>query len=165
MNDFGNYLRKLRGKRTLREMEQLTGLSHSYLHTLEKGIDPRSKKERKPTPEVLQKLASTLSIDYYELLEKAGYVNKNDFFIQETSEVVKLHTGNELANRDAHYPTLSENSLHAREISQETESYLDDLSIFLNKDVITYYGHLLTKEERDKISEMLERMFPQYVKN
>ena len=165
MNDFGNYLRKLRGKRTLREMEQLTGLSHSYLHTLEKGIDPRSKKERKPTPEVLQKLASTLSIDYYELLEKAGYVNKNDFFIQETSEGVKLHTGNELANRDAPYPTLSENSLHAREISQETESYLDDLSIFLNKDVITYYGHRLTKEERDKISEMLERMFPQYVKD
>ncbi len=164
MNDFGNYLRELRGERTFREMEQITGLSHTYLRTLENGFDPRSKKERKPTPEVLQKLASKLSVDYYELLDKAGYVNKDDFFFQETPEGLKLYTGIEAVKRRSSYPTLSDNSLHAREISQEKETYLDDLSIFLNKDVITYYGHQLTKGERDKISEMLERMFPQYVK-
>lgn len=76
MNDFGKYLKELRGNKSLREMERITGLSHTYLSTLEKGIDPRSGKERKPTPEILKKLSETLDINYTELMEKAGYINE-----------------------------------------------------------------------------------------
>ncbi len=76
MNDFGKYLKELRGNKSLREMERITGLSHTYLSTLEKGIDPRSGKERKPTPEILKKLSETLDINYTELMERAGYINE-----------------------------------------------------------------------------------------
>lgn len=74
MNEFGEYLRELRGDRSLREMERITGLSHTYLSTLEKGVDPRSGKERKPTPETLKKISETLNVPYEELMKKAGYI-------------------------------------------------------------------------------------------
>lgn len=74
LSEFGKYLKELRGKRSLREMERITGLSHTYLSTLEKGFDPRSGKERKPTPETLKKLSDTLEVSYEKLLEVAGYI-------------------------------------------------------------------------------------------
>ncbi|MER2079364.1 helix-turn-helix domain-containing protein [Psychrobacillus psychrotolerans] len=76
MNEFGEYLKQLRGKRSLRELERITGLSHTYLSTLEKGYDPRSKKPRHPTPEVLKKISGSLDVEYDLLLEKAGYIDK-----------------------------------------------------------------------------------------
>lgn len=76
MNEFGEYLKELRAGRSLREMERITGLSHTYLSTLEKGVDPRSGNERKPTPEALKKLSDSLGVSYSELMSKAGYVEE-----------------------------------------------------------------------------------------
>ncbi|MEA0554168.1 helix-turn-helix transcriptional regulator [Lysinibacillus irui] len=78
MNEFGTFLRELRGNRSLREMQKMTGLSHTYLSSLEKGVDPRSGKERKPTPDILRKLSETLEVEYTTLMEKAGYSKKKD---------------------------------------------------------------------------------------
>lgn len=78
MNDFGVFLKELRGERSLREMEKITGLSHTYLSSLEKGKDPRSGNERKPSPEVLKKIARTLNVNYSTLMEKAGYADEQD---------------------------------------------------------------------------------------
>lgn len=77
MNELGNYLKELRGKRSLREVQKGTGISHTYLSTLEKGYDPRTKKERKPTPEVLRKLALYYEVPYVVLMTKARYVDVN----------------------------------------------------------------------------------------
>ena len=76
---FPEKLNQLRGNRTFRELERITGLSHTYLATLEKGIDPRSGNERKPTPDVLRKLSETLNVDYIELMIAAGYITLDDF--------------------------------------------------------------------------------------
>lgn len=74
---FGDYLKELRGNRSLREMEKITGISHTYLSTLEKGYDPRSGKERKPTPETLKKLSESLNVPYEDLMRKAGYMKNS----------------------------------------------------------------------------------------
>lgn len=78
MDDFGNYLRKLRNEKSLsiRRASEGIGISHTYLDSLEKGYDPRTKKERKPTPEVLQKISDYYTIDYEHLLFLAGYISK-----------------------------------------------------------------------------------------
>lgn len=76
--EFSQYLKELRGDRSLREMERITGLSHTYLSSLEKGFDPRSGKERKPTPEILRTLSESLNVNYVELLLKAGYLKIED---------------------------------------------------------------------------------------
>lgn len=78
MSEFGKYLKELRGDKSFREMERITGLSHTYLSTLEKGVDPRSGKERKPTPDVIRKIAETLGENYFKLMKIAGYMNQAD---------------------------------------------------------------------------------------
>lgn len=42
MNDLAEIIRSLRGDESLRQASKRVGLSHNYLRTLEKGIDPRS---------------------------------------------------------------------------------------------------------------------------
>ncbi len=69
---FGEYLRNLRKNKgfTLKDLAKLTGLSHSYLSQLERGIRGSN---GAPSPELLRKLSEPLGVDYYELMEKAGY--------------------------------------------------------------------------------------------
>lgn len=96
MNEFGEYLKELRGGKSLREMERITGLSHTYLSTLEKGVDPRSGKERKPTPDILKKLSEALDVPYMSLMRKAGYIDEttldfiNDFESNGLQELKKV---------------------------------------------------------------------------
>lgn len=67
---FGHYLRELRKQAglTLREIEDRTGISNSYLSQLENGyID-------QPSPRNLQKLAEAYGISYESLMTQAGYL-------------------------------------------------------------------------------------------
>jgi HTH-type transcriptional regulator, competence development regulator len=56
---------------TLRDVEDLTGLSNGYLSLLEND------KVRQPRPPVLYKLAQALGASYVELMERAGYAPTN----------------------------------------------------------------------------------------
>ncbi|MGE7273555.1 helix-turn-helix domain-containing protein [Brevibacillus panacihumi] len=112
MHSIGETLKRLRGKRSLREMEKITGISHTYLSSLEKGVDPRTGKERKPSPETLHKIASALGVDYLGLIEEAGYLfeaydekSKSALLAiyKKTSENIKAIKNELLNNGD--YPT------------------------------------------------------------
>ena len=77
----------LKEKRTeegmsLRDFSKHLNISHAYLAKLEKGIDPRSGKEVKPTMEALQKIAIGLNVSQQYLLQLA----KEDLFEQNTDE-------------------------------------------------------------------------------
>ncbi|AII57385.1 helix-turn-helix domain-containing protein [Dehalococcoides mccartyi] len=71
MNDFGEYLRKLREaqKLSLREMAAKTGVSVSYITQIENG------KRKAPGPEVLKKLAPAYNVPVRDLLKAAGYLD------------------------------------------------------------------------------------------
>lgn len=71
MNDFGEYLRKLREaqKLSLREMAAKTGVSVSYITQIENG------KRKAPGPEVLKKLAPAYNVPVRDLLKAAGYMD------------------------------------------------------------------------------------------
>src|SRR3954468_18049148 len=66
----GVYLRDLRRARrlTLREAEERSGVSNSYLSQVENGHI------RQPSPYVLQKLAEAYSVPYEHLMLRAGYI-------------------------------------------------------------------------------------------
>ncbi|NMO97450.1 helix-turn-helix domain-containing protein [Paenibacillus lemnae] len=67
--EFGSYLRELRknANLTMRKLDSLSGVSHSYISQLERG-------ERGiPSPDILKKLADPLNISYMDLLHKAGH--------------------------------------------------------------------------------------------
>lgn len=72
MNEFSKKIKHLRGKQSLREASKNIGISHTYLDSLEKGYDPRTGKERKPTIEVINKISKYYKYDFFELSRMAG---------------------------------------------------------------------------------------------
>jgi len=128
MGELGALLRKLREKESLRDVSSRSGVSHSYLGLIEKGVDQRSGKPIKPTPETLKALADAYNYSYEELMRKAGY-------IQETSEIYKL--------TDA--------------ISNEP-SQIFDLEKALQEGMLFFRGRVLSKKECKKILDMIHIM-------
>lgn len=68
MNEFGKKIKELRGAKSIRESARGIGISHTYLDSLEKGYDPRTGKERKPTVDVVHKIAKYYEYDFVTLL-------------------------------------------------------------------------------------------------
>ncbi len=66
--DVGEMLRRLRGNRSLRGVQRLTGISNAYLSQVEKG-------DRRPGPRVLSRLAALYGVRLQELLRKAGHLD------------------------------------------------------------------------------------------
>lgn len=77
----GEYLRNLRSARkmSLRDVEEGSGVSNAYLSQLEQG------KITKPSPHFLHKLAGCYLVPYETLMEKAGYINKEEAGPQKVS--------------------------------------------------------------------------------
>lgn len=83
--EIGKYIKELRGSKSLRQMERDTGISHTYLSSVEKGRDPRSKKELIPPPPTLKKIAEGTGADYLEMLKIAGYLS--DYMDEKLTEL------------------------------------------------------------------------------
>ena len=66
--DVGEMLRRLRGNRSLRGVQRLTGISNAYLSQVEKG-------DRRPGPKVLSRLAALYGVRLQELLRRAGHLD------------------------------------------------------------------------------------------
>jgi len=77
-NKIGLHIKELRGKRSLREMERLTGVSHTYLMRVESGKDHRSGNPIIPTPETLRKIAKSTGENYINLMFIAGHLTERD---------------------------------------------------------------------------------------
>lgn len=69
MNKFGDFIKKNREEKglSLRELARRCDLSHSYIDSLEKGYDGKTKKAISPTLETIEKLAIGLNIIATEL--------------------------------------------------------------------------------------------------
>jgi len=61
---------------SLREAAERSGLSHSYIAAVEKGIHPTTKAPIKPSPDSLKAFAKAYNIDYEELLRLAGFLEE-----------------------------------------------------------------------------------------
>ena len=70
-SSFGKFIKELREKKgvTLRDIEEVTGISNVYICQLETGA-----RKKLPSPDNLQALAEYFGVTLKELLEKAGYV-------------------------------------------------------------------------------------------
>ncbi|MCH4165610.1 MAG: XRE family transcriptional regulator [Lentilactobacillus diolivorans] len=77
-NELGNYLKGLRGRRSLREVDQETQrlgnrISFTALANYERGTSSKGN-PLKPTPDQLNVLAKVYHVDYTKLMMRAGYL-------------------------------------------------------------------------------------------
>ena len=65
----GDYLKTLRGNKSIREAARGIGISHTYLDSLEKGYDPRIDKVRSPSIMTVYKIAKYYGVSEYDLFD------------------------------------------------------------------------------------------------
>lgn len=80
MNKLGKFIENKRRELglSLRAFAEMCDISHSYLDSLEKGMDARSGKPVSPTIETLQKLASGLKISLIDVLRIGGFIESSE---------------------------------------------------------------------------------------
>ena len=78
-NMLGEYVRKKRGEKSLREFAKICKLSHTHLDSIEKGYDPRTGKPVSPTIEALKKIAAGSGDSFGDFLIATGFI-VNGFF-------------------------------------------------------------------------------------
>jgi transcriptional regulator with XRE-family HTH domain len=175
VNELGDFLKKLRGTLSLREVQEGTGISHTYLSTLEKGYDPRTKKQRKPTPEVLQKLARFYKVRYKDLMFLAGYLDidsdtNGSLSSEQRAAKIKEHTlklieleelREEIEKKRNQVPKSSEFIKSEIDYHSPTKDKAEfDLYFLLGMNVDLYYkDKLLTNDEKEKIKTLLNTFF------
>ncbi|WP_185973860.1 helix-turn-helix domain-containing protein [Brevibacillus sp. LEMMJ03] len=132
--EFGQYLRSLRKKRglTIRQLEDVSGVSNSYISQIEKG-------EKLPSPDILRKLHEHLGVSHGELMIKAGHINLADWIgdDDEDLEKGKINLADWIGDND------------------QTK----ELSNFLHQPDITYHGHKLTDQDKQLITAYLDALF------
>ncbi|TXK86098.1 helix-turn-helix domain-containing protein [Paenibacillus sp. N3.4] len=109
---FGKFLESLRGKMSLREAAHKSGLSHAYIRDLELQRNRSTNEKIKPSPVTLRKLSDAYKFSYTELMEKAGYLEKEDLplaedqlpvhnvlYIEVSAKEITYHTQTEKLNR------------------------------------------------------------------
>ncbi len=143
MNEFGNKLKELRGNTSIRESAKNIGISHTYLDSLEKGYDPRTGKERKPTIEVINKISKYYNYDFFKLVNLAGLFVS----ISETPEKVKKDEIQKMKKRFEDFAITKENRVKSE--------YLDLFSEKLNYNEVMFFEKIYTFFETERHSEEL----------
>lgn len=139
--EFGKLLKSLREKNGLstHRLAELTGVSQSYISHLENG-----RKKNVPSPEILKKLSEALGVSYFDLMALAGYYSEDDLL--EPIEDIQR----ELPKRI---------SPLTRKIVKRPAGVVDIIEILEKKQVL-YNDKLLSKDDRNRIIEMIKVMFP-----
>lgn len=151
MKKLSNLLKELRKqkKKSLRLASKDIGISHTYLDSLEKGYDPRTKKERNPTPDVLKKLSDYYNVPYINLMSLAGYVN-DDGAVQTDS----LHKA--FGINPSEQERLKNNKLASK--GSELNILKINLDYALKDETIRVYykDKLMTKEEKENVNQLID---------
>jgi transcriptional regulator with XRE-family HTH domain len=110
-------LKKIREAKgfSLREAAKRSGLSHSYINSLEKGEHPNTKAPINPTPDILKRLAAAYNCDYIELMEAAGYVVEDEKDrLEQESEVERV-----IREAEEHYGVSLRDDPHVNRMLRE----------------------------------------------
>lgn len=90
MSNLGDFLRKQRGKESLRDFAKRCGISHTHLDSIEKGVDPRTQKPVRITTDTLRNIANGLQVNYMLLAALAEDESTGDtvFFTPAENKII-----------------------------------------------------------------------------
>ncbi|MBD0381188.1 helix-turn-helix domain-containing protein [Paenibacillus sedimenti] len=126
LEGFGKFLEGLRGKMSLREAAHKSGLSHAYIRDLELERNRSTNEKIKPSPVTLKKLSDAYNFSYTELMEKAGYLEKEEKSESEVEIPFQDVLYIEVSMREITYHT------HMSKLNRSVNSLID-FSGFLDK--------------------------------
>lgn len=159
MNKFGKKIKKLRGEKSIREAARGIGISHTYLDSLEKGYDPRTGKERKPTIDVISKISIYYNYEFSDLVDLANvFVSLNDL----PEEQKKIQTRKMFSKFEEHQNKANKNVKEAlqniieNDISSNQSRFLTNSLEFLynsEEDDARFIGILLLMLNKNKNCE------------
>lgn len=89
MKNLGELLRELRGNRSLRDVAEVTQLSHTYISDIEKGYRRGTKNPINPSPDTLRRLAKAYNYSYPKLMKIAGYAPEDQTADENEKDVAK----------------------------------------------------------------------------
>lgn len=135
----GQYIKDLRKEKglTSRKLSELSGVSQPYISQLETG------RNTKPSPEILQKIASSLDVDHLKLMEIAGYTNSADKVSLLNLQIAGL--------KETYY----HKEMHLKNLSLELSR--SDLDPKLRENLQTKYEEY--KKEFEKLTEAISALY------
>lgn len=160
-NQFGNYLKSLRlsQRMTIRKLEELSGVSNSYISQIEKGVSM-------PSPEILKKLYKPLGVSFSEMMVKAGhmqYEDLDDYLIGQEPELDDESRKIILEENREKRIEMQEKLKKSEELRLKNELTLKelqrDLHWVVNRLDSTYKNMPLTDNDRYDIIKYLEFLF------
>lgn len=148
--DFGSCIREMREEKGMsgRELARRANISQAYLSQLERG------ENKKPSPEIIKKIAKGLDVDYNDLMTLAGYLYEEEL-IQLETENIQIDTENIKSEL-----LQAQGQLKKLKLLQTVDKYIQttkDLHKLLTLNFDVYYkDKLLTKEEKQKLLTIIE---------
>lgn len=169
---FGEYIKSKRKEKglSLREVSKRSGISHPYLSQLE------NERSKKPTPETIKKISKGLEVPYMDLMEKADVIDLKDWYLEKLKNPYSKNEFDDLLiAKSKGYSSVGEMRDQQNELSKilSIGYAIRDLKVFLKLNVEdeigsiiypVYNGHKLTKDECQRILDVLVAIFPEYSK-
>ena len=155
-SELGKFIKYKRGDRSLREFATYLEISHAYLDSLEKGFDPKTKKEINISTDLLSRLSKKLHVSVGALLDMIGGTDYNTAIYNDEN--------NYCGNDD--FPNISEDELAALfddEEKKENELIAIEKGIIKNQKPnefeVLFYKHkdILTEEDKEYIKFIIEQ--------
>ena len=139
-NSFGNFIKEKRKdlKLSLRDAANLIGISHSYLSTLENGIDKRKNTPVKPTPEILKYISNAYKVSYDNLMELVGYIQPDTNVLSEKEKIDITKEAEKMIDNIDLIPTIEFCGTPADDEDKEYlkaayEKFLSDVRVYNKK--------------------------------
>lgn len=140
--DIGIFIKELRNQRKLKvsKLAEISGVSQPYLSQIESG-------KRKPSLEIVRKLASALETDFYELAWIAGYYTDEE--IQQRKEQEAFYNSMTPEEFDAYQLENFRSFKRYENIRKFQENRYVRLEDFLHDDRRSFYidNHKLSKND------------------
>jgi HTH-type transcriptional regulator, competence development regulator len=130
-NNLGEFLIQLRGNKSLREVSKISGLSHSYIRDIERGINRTTNLPIRPSAETLKRLSKAYDFPYEELLLHAGYIEN----------------------------PIKENTATYDEITESGLIEIDLQKILEGENPVTLEGYTFEKKEKKKLLDIIKIVF------
>lgn len=120
--ELGKFLEQLRGKMSLREAAEKSGLSHTYIRDLEKGVNRTTRAPIQASHDTIKRLAKAYNYDENKLMVKAGIIEDVNMDIINEGQIIAKKSTGYLSN-----DKIEELLLLFDDMSKEDQEYIIDL--------------------------------------